>query len=153
MPLCCYTPCRDPLPIGSGPLRGQCAGGFDVMSRLSTSDMGGTEPFGFIDGISQPQLDWGRRRPAIDKTQLSYTNLAHVSGSFCSDIRTSTVSIHRDPSSIRSVISKECCPRPKTPPIKKISGATAAISSFGSCVWDVAELYAGTRSIRRRKSG
>ena len=53
----------------------QCAPGFDVMHRLSTSDMGGLEPFGFIDGISQPQPDWSRRRPAIDKTQLWYTNL------------------------------------------------------------------------------
>jgi deferrochelatase/peroxidase EfeB len=56
-------------------VEGQCAGGFDVIGRLSTSDMGGTEPFGFIDGISQPQPDWGRRRPAMDKAQLSYTNL------------------------------------------------------------------------------
>jgi deferrochelatase/peroxidase EfeB len=53
----------------------QCAAGFDVMSGLSTSDMGGVEPFGFIDGISQPQPDWSRERPAADKSLLAYTNL------------------------------------------------------------------------------
>ena len=56
-------------------IEGQCAAGFDLMACLSTSDMGGVEPFGFIDGISQPQPDWSRRRPAIDATQLAYTNL------------------------------------------------------------------------------
>jgi deferrochelatase/peroxidase EfeB len=56
-------------------IEGQCAAGFDVMACLSTSDMGGVEPFGFIDGISQPQPDWSRERPAIDENQLAYTNL------------------------------------------------------------------------------
>ncbi len=56
-------------------IEGQCAAGFDLMARLSTSDMGGVEPFGFIDGISQPQPDWSRERPAIDETQLAYTNI------------------------------------------------------------------------------
>ena len=50
--------------------------GFELMGRLSTSDMGGLEPFGFIDGISQPQLDWGRERAVLDDKQLSYTNLS-----------------------------------------------------------------------------
>lgn len=35
--------------------------GFDVLARLDTTDMGGREPFGFIDGISQPEPDWERR--------------------------------------------------------------------------------------------
>jgi deferrochelatase/peroxidase EfeB len=56
-------------------IESQYAGAFDVITRLSTSDMGGVEPFGFIDGISQPQPDWSRQRPAIDETQLAYTNL------------------------------------------------------------------------------
>jgi deferrochelatase/peroxidase EfeB len=56
-------------------IESQCAAGFDVLACLPTSDMGGVEPFGFIDGISQPQPDWSRERPAIDETQLAYTNL------------------------------------------------------------------------------
>ncbi len=36
--------------------------------------MGGIEPFGFVDGISQPQLDWERKRAAVDEKQLAYTN-------------------------------------------------------------------------------
>jgi deferrochelatase/peroxidase EfeB len=50
--------------------------GFELMERLETSDMGGIEPFGFIDGISQPQLDWGRERAVLDDKQLFYTNLS-----------------------------------------------------------------------------
>lgn len=54
----------------------QLASGFEIVTRLATSDMGGVEPFGFVDGISQPELDWNRQRPARDATQLSYTNLS-----------------------------------------------------------------------------
>ena len=54
----------------------QCAAGFELLQRLGTSDMGGKEPFGFTDGISQPQLDWGLTQPASDRSQLEYTNLS-----------------------------------------------------------------------------
>ena len=50
--------------------------GFELMQRLPTTDMGGLEPFGFVDGISQPQLDWGRERAVLDDKQLRYTNLS-----------------------------------------------------------------------------
>jgi Dyp-type peroxidase family len=32
--------------------------GFEVLTRLDTSDLGGVEHFGFTDGISQPEIDW-----------------------------------------------------------------------------------------------
>lgn len=54
----------------------QCRAGFDELARLTTSDMDGVEPFGFVDGISQPQLDWQRQRPARDAQQWAYTNLS-----------------------------------------------------------------------------
>ena len=57
-------------------IEAQCAAGFDLVQRLGTSDMGGKEPFGFTDGISQPQLDWELEQPASDRTQLEYTNLS-----------------------------------------------------------------------------
>jgi Dyp-type peroxidase family len=57
-------------------IEAQIAPGFELMGRLATSDMGGLEPFGFIDGISQPQLDWDRERAVLDEKQLAYTNLS-----------------------------------------------------------------------------
>ena len=51
------------------------AAGFDVMRALTTSDMQGSEPFGFRDGISQPELDWQRSRAVADHDRLEYENL------------------------------------------------------------------------------
>jgi hypothetical protein len=47
---------------------------FSVVECLDTSDMGGREPFGFVDGISQPALDWDRRVQPNDN-MLQYRNL------------------------------------------------------------------------------
>ena len=52
-----------------------CAEGFEPMAILPSTDMHGIEPFGFVDGISQPQLDWQRQRPARDAEQPGYSNL------------------------------------------------------------------------------
>jgi deferrochelatase/peroxidase EfeB len=57
-------------------IEAQLQAGFEIMHRLVTSDMGGIEPFGFVDGISQPELDWQRQRPARDATQTAYLNLS-----------------------------------------------------------------------------
>jgi deferrochelatase/peroxidase EfeB len=46
---------------------------FEVTATLSTSDMGDHEPFGFRDGISQPEFDWERQRTAPGTT-LAYDN-------------------------------------------------------------------------------
>lgn len=47
---------------------------FEVLDCLPTSDLHGTEPFGFADGISQPTVDWKReRKPAAD--EFKYGNL------------------------------------------------------------------------------
>jgi deferrochelatase/peroxidase EfeB len=50
---------------------------FELIRCLDTTDMGGYEPFGFKDGISQPQIDWEGTpgilsQPASD--QIAYTN-------------------------------------------------------------------------------
>ncbi|MGA8672048.1 MAG: hypothetical protein WB679_19370 [Terracidiphilus sp.] len=47
---------------------------FEVLDCLSTSNLGGKEPFGFNDGISQPTLDWRRQR-AGGGHELEYGNL------------------------------------------------------------------------------
>ena len=50
---------------------------FEEIERLGTSDLGDVEPFGFVDGISQPTIDWeGKRR--IKGDQLVYSNLASL---------------------------------------------------------------------------
>lgn len=49
---------------------------FKDVTCLSTSDMRGREAFGFIDGISQPELDWGRtRKVSRNGDQLIYGNV------------------------------------------------------------------------------
>ena len=48
--------------------------GFEILQDLPTSDMNGHEPFGFVDGVSQPQIDWPTRRAQ----SLDYTNLISV---------------------------------------------------------------------------
>jgi deferrochelatase/peroxidase EfeB len=47
---------------------------FEEIASLGTSNLDGDEPFGFADGISQPQIDWEQQlqRPC---TQLQYTNV------------------------------------------------------------------------------
>jgi deferrochelatase/peroxidase EfeB len=54
----------------------QCDAGFERVTCLPTSDMQGVEPFGFVDGISQPQLDWARQRPARDQDELACPELS-----------------------------------------------------------------------------
>ena len=48
---------------------------FEEVIWLGTSNLDGDEPFGFADGISQPQIDWGQQRQT-PCTQLEYTNIA-----------------------------------------------------------------------------
>ena len=56
---------------------GSWSDAFEVIDCLSTSDLRGIEPFGFVDGISQPTLDWERQRsPKGD--QIEYSNLVSL---------------------------------------------------------------------------
>ena len=57
-------------------IEAQCGAGFVRIERLSTSDLHGMEPFGFVDGISQPHIDWERKRPVRDQNQLEYSNVS-----------------------------------------------------------------------------
>jgi deferrochelatase/peroxidase EfeB len=50
---------------------------FEVIARLPTSFLGAVEPFGFVDGISQPKIDWDRKRKASGD-QLEYSNLVSL---------------------------------------------------------------------------
>jgi len=57
-------------------IEAQCAAGFAKIDCLTTSDLDGVEPFGFTDGISQPLLDWQRKRAAKDGERAEYSNLS-----------------------------------------------------------------------------
>ncbi len=47
---------------------------FELLCELDTSDLGGHEPFGFQDGVSQPEIDWDAA-PKGGSEQLTYSNI------------------------------------------------------------------------------
>lgn len=49
--------------------------GFELLQCLPTSDMGGVEPFGFVDGVSQPVLDWNQTKN-ISGDKFRYENVS-----------------------------------------------------------------------------
>lgn len=49
---------------------------FAEIKCLCTSDMKGHEPFGFMDGVSQPEIDWERQKSARLQDTLEYTNIS-----------------------------------------------------------------------------
>jgi deferrochelatase/peroxidase EfeB len=49
--------------------------GFEIVEDLATTDMRGKEPFGFADGVSQPELDWQEARTPGTTADLDYGNL------------------------------------------------------------------------------
>ncbi|MGY0195721.1 Dyp-type peroxidase [Leptothrix sp. BB-4] len=51
------------------------AGAFDTVATLSGTARDGREPFGFADGLSQPEPDWDRRRPVSDAERPAYDNV------------------------------------------------------------------------------
>lgn len=52
---------------------------FEEMDCLPTSDIGGREPFGFVDGISQPELDWEQtRKVPINGSEREYSNVVSL---------------------------------------------------------------------------
>ena len=48
---------------------------FDLLAELPTSTLEATEPFGFVDGISQPRIDWEQRQSTDPHQRDEYSNL------------------------------------------------------------------------------
>ena len=61
--------------FAEGMLHQAQAAGLSLIEMLADSDMGGFEPFGFKDGISQPTFDWDRPRTPGTRADRDYTNL------------------------------------------------------------------------------
>jgi hypothetical protein len=52
---------------------------FEEVIWLPTSHLDGIEPFGFVDGISQPELDWEQtRKVPVNCDQIEYGNLVSL---------------------------------------------------------------------------
>lgn len=66
----------DTLPTFQQSILEHCAAGFALIAALDTAALDDFEPFGFKDGLSQPELDWHRERPARDEERLEYSNLS-----------------------------------------------------------------------------
>jgi deferrochelatase/peroxidase EfeB len=49
---------------------------FDSIYFMSTVRKNDLEPFGFVDGVSQPTLDWERSKPTRLRDTTKYTNLS-----------------------------------------------------------------------------
>ncbi len=47
---------------------------FEMLRSLPTADLDGIEPFGFADGVSQPQIDWEQQRETTH-AEFDYTNI------------------------------------------------------------------------------
>jgi deferrochelatase/peroxidase EfeB len=50
--------------------------GLKLLYALDTHDIGDVEPFGFNDGVSQPEIDWDRKKPPRLVETRNYTNVA-----------------------------------------------------------------------------
>jgi Dyp-type peroxidase family len=51
---------------------------FLLLQELPTFDQSGKEPFGFADGISQPDIDWAREQSVDPHDRDSYSNLLAI---------------------------------------------------------------------------
>ncbi|WP_380876134.1 iron-dependent peroxidase [Sphingomonas sp. DBB INV C78] len=65
---------QDDLPAFRAEVEAALAPGFTIVTPLETGGTPGREPFGFVDGVSQPTLDWeGNRKPGTSADQ-DFTN-------------------------------------------------------------------------------
>ena len=90
---------------------------FEEQRWLGTADLDGVEPFGFADGISQPQIDWERQRN-VTRPQIDYSNVVAL-GEFLLgypneyDKYADRPLIYADSASARGLLAAEDAPEKK----------------------------------------
>jgi len=90
---------------------------FEEQRWLGTADLDGVEPFGFADGISQPQIDWERQRN-VTRPQIDYSNVVAL-GEFLLgypneyDKYADRPVIYADSASARGLLAAEDAPEKK----------------------------------------
>ena len=106
---------------------------FRVLDSLPTSNNQGVEPFGFTDGISQPELDWNLTRRASAETQPEYGNLVALGefvlgypNEYAKYTDRPLLDAKRDP-------SRELPARRRMCPARSIWGATGHIWCYDIC--------------------
>ena len=130
--------------------RQECTGSlwdeaFGTPHWLETEYHGTTEPFGFTDSISQPQIDWSQARDPADAA-TAYGNVAAL-GEFCSATPTSTARSPTDPCWRQMPRPPNCFP-PRTSRRRKTWPETAPISSCATWIRTCAS--SGNSSTNRR---
>ena len=86
----CSTRSRAARGLGARAMRDPWSAAFQMLPAPPPAPLDGVEPFGFVDGVSQPVLDWDRRRASTGATRSSTASRRPASS--CSGIRTSTAS-------------------------------------------------------------
>ena len=107
------------------------SGAFTQIACLDTSDLGGVEPFGFTDGISQPVIDWdARQNVARQQAELRQLGRARrVSARICKRVRL----LYGTSAGRLRAAQPTCFRRQKKTPAGATSAATARISCFAIC--------------------
>ena len=115
-----------------------------------TRRSGRVEPFGFTDGISQPQIDWEQQRD-VDRPQIDYRTSSR-SVNFCSGILTSTTNTPTGRCST-PMRAARICSRRRMRRRKRTWAATERISSCASWTGRARLLAVSPPAIRRRCRG
>ena len=104
-----------------------------LMRWLTTTDMGGVEPFGFADGISQPRDRLGARAARRGSRQPRLPQPVAAWASSCWAIPTSTAATPRGRCWSRPATRPRSCRAPRTRPSAPTSAATAATWCCARC--------------------
>ena len=104
---------------------------FEEMRWLGTEDLDGVEPFGFTDGISQPELDWDRQRD-VNRPQIDYTNVVAL-GEFLLGYRNEYDKYTDRPLLDADATTAGLLNAEDAPERRKMSAATGPISSCANC--------------------
>ncbi len=104
--------------------------GFELLQCLPTNDMGGVEPFGFVDGVSQPVIDWSQKKE-VAGDKLSYENVSAL-GEFVLGYENEYGS--RPVAQSSQDTGRKICPRPRVLLDFEISDATGL--TWSSASWN-----------------